>query len=283
MPGENRKEIEIEVDDGMVQGPAIEEASDEDIFNIYTEGIDDIPEEEPVEDENSKALKEKDETIARLQEQANANTTMLKGFEMLGNKLENIDKKDTTPPPQPVMTPEERAKREAEWKESIIDDPIKTMDAFLADRLNPVLSKFNSDLQNTSRILSKTSLMNNPTYAKVLNDYSDEVEKVAMSLPAGPDAYENACKQVAFNHLSDIVSAEVQKITSANTEQTQLPPPKGYTGTVNAGAQVNKPAGRKVVLTVEQKRQMEQELRTTYSLLPRELGQRKFLEKIGKL
>jgi hypothetical protein len=201
------------------------EPEDEEL-EILVEGVDDIPvEKTPVEPPKP------DQSMV-----------ILEGIKELVKQQQLRQEKPETVP-EPPKLPELNSE---ELNATFMDDPVggitKVLEHFVATKLAPGLSKVIPDVKS----LGKKVEMMDKNNAAIMQRYGPEVEAIVAKSPNSPSAYEDAIKQVKFNHMNELIE-EGQKINKEEIKKEilkELQPTTFYETT-------NRPSKKKQVIITQ--------------------------------
>lgn len=241
--------------------PEVEYEEDDEVEILFE---DEVPQdEEPSGEDDSGVSEDLKGQISSLQEKiesARENATedkIARGFDSLSESLKEIVGKQR----EPGQSSEQW---DAEQKEladilndidnKFYDSPNKALMAWARSNIAPAfqqmqekITKLEGELAETKGFTERSRLEKSASNQFVLERYGDEVDKKAKSV-----GYEQAIKDVTFDHLDEIISDKVEQATSA-----QKPPAKGASPSQTVAASGEKQKKR-VVLSEAQRARVEE-------------------------
>jgi hypothetical protein len=245
------------------QGIKFEEVESDPLqeLEILVEGLDDIPKDEEVEDEEFKG-KTKSELAEEIRRQrADLQQQQERSVETsaLREVVEELKSVKQQPVQQQQIAPQGPQESEEEFKarvnQSFYDDPYGTLMEFQSKKLAPEVQRL---MSNNVR-LSRKLVALDPDRADTFRQYSAEVDDYVAQLPPqsklyDPDVYEKAHDAVIARHVNEIIERKVQEHLSGSSQGNgRAVPPPPHTEAGRSGAAPPPKQKTRIVLSAKER------------------------------
>lgn len=243
--------------------PEVEYEEDDEVEILFE---DEVPQDDEGtgtdESEVSEDLKNQISSLQEKIESAKSESSedrIAKGFDSLSESLKEIAGKQKEPGQSSAEWDSEQKELQeilSDIDNKFYDSPNKALMAWARSNIAPAfqqmqekITKLETELSETKGFTERSKLEKSESNKFVLSQYGDEVDKLAKDV-----GYQQAIKDVTFNHLDEIIADKVQTATSpAEKPPAKNVSPAGAAG--DAGASKQK---RRVVLTRDQKSRVEE-------------------------
>lgn len=205
----------------------------------------------------SEDLKNQISSLQEKIEHAKSETTedrIAQGFDSLSESLNALAAKQSDKSETNDAEQKELQEILSDFENKFYDSPSKALTAWTRTNVAPAFREMQEKINTLEKKLAETEsftersrLEKSSSNKFVLDTYGDEVDKKAKEV-----GYEQAIKDVTFNHLDEIVQ---NKVESMSTEKPQA---KGASPSSTAGVSSEGPTKRRVVLNGEQRKRVEE-------------------------
>ena len=235
---------------------------------VLVEGVDEIPQDDPVDDESGYGAKSKEELIElvrrneeearKLRENSALGESIAAGFQNLSKELKSnqgVHKEQTVAPKQPTETQEQYLER---VREEILENPVKVLDEYATKKLGPIIT----ELVGGNLAMSRRFMEIDPEDGTFFKKHQEEIDKYVKSLPdheklKDKNVYKRATRIVKMDHFDELVNEKVEAALNKKVEgNSNVSVQRGYSeSSVNPRPMTVKRQSR--VLTREEAKKAE--------------------------
>jgi hypothetical protein len=242
--------------------PEVEYEEDDEVEILFEDEVpQDTPEESDGSSDVSEDLKNQISSLQEKIENAKADSSedrIAKGFDSLSESLKELAGKQKEPGQSSAEWDTEQKELQdilSDIDNKFYDSPNKALMAWARSNIAPAfqqmqekINKLETELSETKGFTERSKLEKSESNKFVLEQFGDEVDKLAKDV-----GYQQAIKDVTFNHLDEIIANKVQTATSQEKPPAKNVSPSGAAGDVGSGKQK-----KRVVLTRDQKSRVEE-------------------------
>lgn len=241
--------------------PEVEYEEDDEVEILFE---DEVPTEEGIQDDETEVSEDLKNQISSLQEKIesakseSSEDRIAKGFDSLSESLKELAGKQKEPGQSSAEWDNEQKELQdilSDIDNKFYDSPNKALMAWARSNIAPAfqqmqekINKLETELSETKGFTERSKLEKSESNKFVLSQYGDEVDKLAKDV-----GYQQAIKDVTFNHLDEIIADKVQNATTS-----EKPPAKNVSPQQTAGGDGQSKQKRRVVLTRDQKSRVEE-------------------------